>query len=162
MEKCFETDRRIRLGIWGLGRGSAFVKAAHAVNIDIVAGCDYSQTLRDRFREFSPEAFITDNEDEFLSFKDMDAVLIATYFDRHTEHAIRALEAGFHVMSEVTSFFTPAGSTSTTSPISTGSRSGAPARAWNRSGGPHRENTPSPADWSGRASIRSRSGRFPS
>ena len=45
MQKCFDTDKRIRLGIWGLGRGTNFIKAANAVNIDIVAGCDYSQSL---------------------------------------------------------------------------------------------------------------------
>lgn len=108
MRKCFDTDRRIRLGIWGLGRGSSFIKAAAAVNIDIVAGCDFSETLRDKFRRNCPDAFVTADEQEFLKFRDMDAVLIATYFDRHAEHTVRALEAGFHVMCEVTSFFTPA------------------------------------------------------
>ena len=108
MQKCFNTDKRIRLGIWGLGRGTSFIKAAKAVNIDIVAGCDYSQSLRDRFREQCPDAFITADENEFLSFRDMDAVLIATYFEKHAEHTVKALEAGYHVMCEVTSFFTPA------------------------------------------------------
>ena len=108
MQKCFDTDKRIRLGIWGLGRGASFIKAANAVNIDIVAGCDYSQSLRDRFREQCPDAFITADENEFLSFRDMDAVLIATYFEKHAEHTVKALEAGYHVMCEVTSFFTPA------------------------------------------------------
>ena len=108
MQKCFNTDKRIHLGIWGLGRGASFIKAANAVNIDIVAGCDYNQTLRERFQEQCPDAFITADENEFLSFRDMDAVLIATYFEDHAEHAIKALEAGFHVMCEVTSFFTPA------------------------------------------------------
>ena len=108
MQKCFNTDKRIRLGIWGLGRGTNFIKAANAVNIDIVAGCDYSQSLRDRFREQCPDAFITADENEFLSFRGMDAVLIATYFEKHAEHTVKALEAGYHVMCEVTSFFTPA------------------------------------------------------
>ena len=108
MRKCFDTDKRIRLGIWGLGRGASFIKAANAVNIDIVAGCDYSQSLRDRFREQCPDAFITADEKEFLSRRDMDAVLIATYFEKHAEHTVKALEAGYHVMCEVTSFFTPA------------------------------------------------------
>ena len=108
MQKCFDTDKRIRLGIWGLGRGTSFIKAAKAVNIDIVAGCDYSQSLRDSFREQCPDAFITADEKEFLSCRDMDAVLIATYFEKHAEHTVKALEAGYHVMCEVTSFFTPA------------------------------------------------------
>ena len=108
MQKCFDTEKRIRLGIWGLGRGSNFIKAANAVNIDIVAGCDYNADLQEKFRQACPDAFITADQNEFLAFKNMDAVLIATYFENHAEHTILALEAGFHVMCEVTSFFTPA------------------------------------------------------
>ena len=101
MQKCFNTDKRIRLGIWGLGRGTSFIKAAKAVNIDIVAGCDYSQSLRDSFREQCPDAFITTDENEFLSFRDMDAVLIATYFEKHAEHTVKALEAGYPVIAHM-------------------------------------------------------------
>ncbi|MBQ9337938.1 MAG: Gfo/Idh/MocA family oxidoreductase [Lentisphaeria bacterium] len=108
MQKCFDTDRRIRLGIWGLGRGASFIKAAGAVNIDITAGCDLNPALREKFRQECPGAFITDDENEFLKCRNMDAVLVATYFTGHADHTIRALEAGFHVMCEVTSFFTPA------------------------------------------------------
>ena len=108
MENIFGTNKRIRLGIWGLGRGSSFVKAAKELNIDVVAGCDFNPLMRDRFTKACPDAFVTSDDKEFLAFKDMDAVLIATFFTGHAEHTIRALEAGFHVMCEVTSFFTPA------------------------------------------------------
>lgn len=108
MEPVFKTDKRIRLGIWGLGRGSSFVNAAKALNIDVVAGCDINKTLCDKFRRACPDAFVTSDENEFLSSKGLDAVLIATFFPSHAEHTIRALEAGLHVMCEVTSFFTPA------------------------------------------------------
>ena len=108
MQKCFDSEKRIRLGIWGLGRGAHFVKAANAVNIDIVAGCDINKAMRERFSKACPDAFVTDDQNAFLAFKDMDAVLIATYFEKHAEHTVLALEAGFHVMCEVTSFFTPA------------------------------------------------------
>ncbi|MBQ7404070.1 MAG: Gfo/Idh/MocA family oxidoreductase [Lentisphaeria bacterium] len=110
MEKMniFNTEKRIRLGIWGLGRGSAFIKAARELNIDVVAGCDFNDEIRERFRKECPEAKITSDEKEFLSNPDMDAVLVATFFTAHADHAIKALEAGYHVMSEVTAFFTPA------------------------------------------------------
>lgn len=107
MGKFFDTDRKIRLGIWGLGRGGTFMNAANALNYEIVAGCDYNPIIRDRFKEKCPDAFITDDEEEFLNTP-MDAVLIATFFISHAEHTIRALEKGLHVMCEVTSFFTPA------------------------------------------------------
>jgi len=107
MEKIFNTDRRIRLGIWGLGRGLNFIQAAEMLNIDIVAGCDVNPEMRSNFATLCPDAFLTADETEFLS-RDMDAVLVATFFPAHAEHAIRALNAGKHVLSEVTSFFTPA------------------------------------------------------
>ena len=102
---CFNTDKRIKLGIWGLGRGAHVIKVASDLNIDVVAGCDFSETFRKTFKENCPDAFVTTDEDEFLA-QDMDAVLIATWFPAHAKHAIKALNAGKHVMCEVTSFFT--------------------------------------------------------
>jgi len=107
METIFSTDRKIRMGIWGLGRGRAFLEQCRLLNIEIVAGCDYSESLRNDFQKLCPEAFITKNEAEFLAC-DMDAVLVATYFFAHAEDSIKALKAGKHVLSEVSAFFTPA------------------------------------------------------
>ena len=106
-KKIFDTDKRIKLGIWGLGRGRNFVKACSALNIDVVAGCDFNDHIREGFAEVCPDAKLTANEDEFLAM-DLDAVLVATFFGAHSEHAIKALDAGKHVMCEVTSFMTPA------------------------------------------------------
>ena len=103
----FNTDKRITLGIWGLGRGASFIASARALGIDVVAGCDYNEHMRKNFAETCPDAFVTDNEDEFLA-RDFDAVLVATWFPAHAEHSIKALKAGKHVMCEVSSFFTPA------------------------------------------------------
>ena len=107
MKKVFDTDKRIRLGIWGLGRGANFVRSAAFLNIDCVAGCDIHPEIRARFRKMVPEAFCTADENEFLSC-DMDAVLVATFLPDHAAHAVRVLESGRHVMSEVTAFQTPA------------------------------------------------------
>lgn len=103
----FNTDKRIKLGIWGLGRGASFIASAKALGIDVVAGCDYNEHMRRRFAETCPGAFVTADEDEFLA-QDFDAVLVATWFPAHAEHSIKALKAGKHVMCEVSSFFTPA------------------------------------------------------
>ncbi len=104
---CFNTDKRIKLGIWGLGRGSSFIESAKALNIDVVAGCDYNAHMRDRFKKTCPDALVTADEDEFLA-ADFDAVLVATWFPAHAKDCIKAMNAGKHVMCEVTSFFTPA------------------------------------------------------
>ena len=107
MGKIFNTDKRIKLGIWGLGRGANFVKSAAYLNIDVVAGCDIHPELRKRFQQIVPNACCTADETEFLSC-DMDAVLVATYLPDHAKHAVRVLESGRHVMCEVTAFQTPA------------------------------------------------------
>ena len=101
----FGTERRIRLGVWGLGRGLAVARAGRAVNIDVVAGCDTDERLRSAFAAEMPEAVCTADPDEFLS-SGIDGVLIATYCPEHAEHAMAALRRGLHVLSEVTSFFT--------------------------------------------------------
>ena len=106
-DRILETDRRIRLGIWGLGRGMSFYTICHALSFDVVAGCDFNAHMRDRFRKANPDAFVTDDAREFLS-RDFDAVLLATWCPSHAGDAIACLAAGKHVLSEVTSFHTMA------------------------------------------------------
>ncbi|HPN84126.1 MAG TPA: Gfo/Idh/MocA family oxidoreductase [Victivallales bacterium] len=106
-QKVFKTDKRIKLGIWGLGRGMAFYKTCKFLNIDVVAGCDYNEDLRTSFLNANPGAFATADADEFLK-QDFDAVLLATFCPAHADDAIKCLRAGKHVLSEVTAFFTMA------------------------------------------------------
>ena len=103
----FKTKKRIKHGIWGLGRGMSFCETCDALNFDVMAGCDYNPVLRDRFLKANPGAFATDNDEDFLAY-DLDAVLLATYCPIHADDAIRCLQAGKHVLSEVTSFHTMA------------------------------------------------------
>lgn len=105
--KAFDTDKRIRLGIWGLGRGLGFYRTCAALNIDVVAGCDYNEHMRKNFLEHIPGGFATADADEFLA-QDFDAVLLATFCPAHADDAIRCLRAGKHVLSEVTAFHTMA------------------------------------------------------
>lgn len=105
--RIFKTDKRLKLGIWGLGRGLSFFRTCEALSIDVVAGCDFNRHMRDRFAELQPEAYVTDDAEKFLA-QDFDAVLLATYCPAHADDAIRCLNAGKHVLSEVTSFHTMA------------------------------------------------------
>ena len=107
MSKIFETDKKIRLGIWGLGRGMSFYDSCRALNFDVVAGCDYNEHMRANFLKQNPGAYVTANAAEFLAM-DFDAVLLATYCVAHADDAIACLRAGKHVLSEVTSFHTMA------------------------------------------------------
>ncbi|MCC7146274.1 MAG: Gfo/Idh/MocA family oxidoreductase [Phycisphaeraceae bacterium] len=104
---AFNTDKRIRLGIWGLGRGMNFYKTCAALGLDVVAGCDFNQHMRERFSKDCPGAFVTEDAAKFLA-QDFDAVLLATFCPNHADDAIACLKAGKHVLSEVTSFHTMA------------------------------------------------------
>ena len=106
-KSVFGTNKRIRLGIWGLGRGMSFYKTCAAMNFDVVAGCDFNEHMRTNFLNANPGAFATDDAEKFLAY-DIDAVLLATFCPSHADDAIRCLNAGKHVLSEVTSFHTMA------------------------------------------------------
>lgn len=105
--RLFDTDRRIRLGIWGLGRGMSFYRTCAALNIDVVAGCDFNEHMRQSFAQQNPGAYVSADADEFLA-QDFDAVLLATFCPAHADDAIKCLRAGKHVLSEVTAFHTMA------------------------------------------------------
>ncbi|MHC4885299.1 MAG: Gfo/Idh/MocA family protein [Planctomycetota bacterium] len=105
--RVFNTKKRIKLGIWGLGRGMTFFKTCEMLNIDVVAGCDYNEHMREGFLKHCPDAFATADADEFLK-QDMDAVVVATFCPNHALDTIKCLQAGKHVLAEVTSFFTMA------------------------------------------------------
>ncbi|MBI3986625.1 MAG: hypothetical protein HY343_06885 [Lentisphaerae bacterium] len=107
MKRIFKTDKKIRLGVWGLGRGSSFFRSCELLNYEIVAGCDFNAHMRDSFHGFYPKAFVTAEADKFLA-QDFDAVLLATFCPAHADDAIACLKAGKHVVSEVTSFHTMA------------------------------------------------------
>ena len=95
--------KTIRLGIFGLGRGSTFMKDVLANDGEVVALCDRDIAKMEAAASNLPEkpAFYTDF-DEFIKH-DMDAVFLANCFHEHAPFAIRCLEAGFHVLSECTS-----------------------------------------------------------
>ena len=95
-------DRPIRVGVVGVGRGKSFAESASdAVGMELVALCDtWEERLRQLAGDLSVAAYT--DYDEFLTH-DMDAVVLANYFNEHAPFAIKALHAGRHVMSETAS-----------------------------------------------------------
>jgi predicted dehydrogenase len=92
--------KRLRIGIAGR-RGAAFYAGVRALETaELTALCDLNATwLQQETREHEvPHAFVR--------FEDMldhvDAVVVATPMQVHAQQAILALQAGKHVMSEVT------------------------------------------------------------
>lgn len=98
-----ENERVVRVGVLGIGRGNSMIKYCKtAPNARLVAICDkWEEGLRKRERELNdPSVAFYTSFDEFLHH-DMDVVILANYAHQHAPFAIRAMKAGFHVISEV-------------------------------------------------------------
>lgn len=93
----------VKVGIFGLGRGWAYGPSFLACNSAIVAVCDKDPKRVENVCKIVGEGVVGyDDFDKFIEH-DMDAVLLANYYNEHTEYAIRCLEKGIHVLSECTS-----------------------------------------------------------
>ena len=101
--------KKIRLGVFGAGRGAGLAGLAGKAGFEIVAVCDVSEMMcRHAQKVFGPDGagiVYYSDYDKFLEH-DFDAVLIANYATQHAPAAIKALKAGKHVMSECMAFFT--------------------------------------------------------
>lgn len=83
----------------GVGRGESFASGAtDLVGMKLVALCDtWEEKLQETGKKYGVATYT--DYDKFLEH-DMDAVVLANYFNEHTPFAIKALAAGKHVMSE--------------------------------------------------------------
>lgn len=94
-------DRLIKVGVLGARRGMAFAESAKHNGMELVAVCDIWETrLREMTKKYDVSGYT--DYDSFLEHE-MDAVVIATPFHLHARFAIKALEAGKHVISETSS-----------------------------------------------------------
>ncbi len=99
---------KLRVGILGLRRGFSHLRNFMRVEEAEVIGCaDRIQQWRDKALErIAPEKITMVSEFEELLEMQPDAVAIASNGRQQAGHAIQALEAGCHVMSEVPGAFT--------------------------------------------------------
>ncbi len=102
VKKSKRKAKPIRVGVVGVGRGQSFASGAtDVVGMELVAVCDiWKERLKDVGKRFNVATYTS--YDKFLEH-DMDAVILANYFHEHAPFAIKALEAGKHVMSETSS-----------------------------------------------------------
>ena len=94
----------LKVGLVGVSRGSGTVAPFSLYpETQICALCDLNETrLTDVAREFNvQDSHCFSDYDNFLS-ADMDIVVVGTPIQLHAEQTIKALQAGKHVMSEVT------------------------------------------------------------
>lgn len=91
-------EKKIRVGVIGVGRGMSFASMAPQVGMELVALCDtWEERLVQAGKQLGVATYT--GYDEFLGH-DMDAVVLANYFHEHAPFAVKALNAGKHVMSE--------------------------------------------------------------
>ena len=113
MKSTSAKQRKIKVGIWGLGRAgfSMHVNELKALpnEFEIVAGCDIAQERLDNFAKSLPNAKLYLDGDAFLADPNVELVAVAVRSQQHVDYAIRALEAGKYVFAEKPFALTSAG-----------------------------------------------------
>lgn len=95
--------KTIKLGIFGLGRGSHYIENIMMHNGEVVAVCENNEEkMKNAVSNLQEKPALYTDFDAFLEH-DMDAVFLANCFHEHTSYAIRCLEKGLHVLTECTS-----------------------------------------------------------
>jgi predicted dehydrogenase len=92
-------DRKLRLGVLGLGEGRSIISAAlTSERWELGLLCDVNEQLcRDRAAEFKFDRFTT-RFDDMLADASIDVVGIYTPDPLHADHVVRSLRAGKHVI----------------------------------------------------------------
>jgi predicted dehydrogenase len=95
--------RRLRIGVLGCGQiaqAAHFESCTKARNADLFAICDIADDLRERMASTHKPDKSFSSYDAMLADPDLEAVIVATADAFHVPAAIRALEAGKHVLCE--------------------------------------------------------------
>lgn len=100
--------KKIRIGVFGVKRGSAFFDSILQCDGDLVAICDGDPVaLAEAKKKVGDNVVAYDKFEDFFNHP-MDAVFLANYFNEHAQYAVRYLEKGIHVLSECTAAATMA------------------------------------------------------
>lgn len=104
--------KKIKVGVFGGHRGYVMIKRLlDSPDAELVAVCDKYLPILDKVKKTAEELNVNvalyESFDDFIRH-DMDAVVLANYATEHAPYAIRCLEAGMHVLSEVLPAETPA------------------------------------------------------
>ena len=97
---------KVRIGVLGGYRGKTMINwcITNRELADVVAICDMNPDVRENVRSMlaksNYECTLYEKFDDFLNH-DMDAVVLANFANEHAPFAIRCLERGLHVFSEV-------------------------------------------------------------
>lgn len=91
---------KIRIGIFGVGRGMGIAKNFMLLDAEIVAVCENHKERREEAMKKLPQDVVAyENFDEFINHP-MDAVILANNFYQHAPYAIKCFKRNLHVFSE--------------------------------------------------------------
>ncbi|MBO5755759.1 MAG: Gfo/Idh/MocA family oxidoreductase [Clostridia bacterium] len=92
--------KKIKIGIFGTGRGVGVAVNLMQNGAEIVAICENRpERLEKAYEKLGKDIAVYEDFDKFIEH-DMDAVVIANFFHEHAPYAIKCLEKGIHVYSE--------------------------------------------------------------
>ena len=95
--------KKIKIGVFGVRRGESMINFCEtAREVELVAICDKWESRLEKVRKQHANKTITfySDFDEFIEHE-MDAVILANHANEHAPYAVKALQKGKHVLSEV-------------------------------------------------------------
>ena len=99
---------KIKIGVFGVGRGMDIVKNFLLQDCELVAICDSHDERREAVaKTLDKSVAVYSDFDKFIEH-DMDAVIVANYFHEHAPYTIKCFEKGIHVFCECISNVTMA------------------------------------------------------
>lgn len=104
--------KKVRIGVFGGGRGMTMIQQLlNHPDAELVAVCDKYEPLLQKVKstadEYHVDVALYSEFEKFIEHE-MDAVVLANYAHQHAIYAVKCLNAGKHVMSEVLPAETPA------------------------------------------------------
>lgn len=101
---------KLKIGVYGCSRGQDFIKIMKLLpdKVEIAAICEKREKALSDTKSLCPESTKAYTDfDEFIK-SGLDGVILCNYFHEHTPYAIKAMEQGVAVLSEVTAASTMA------------------------------------------------------
>jgi len=100
-------EKKIKVGVFGAARGETMVSIlSRHPDAELTAICDRAKPMLERCKntaeKFGAKITTYENFEQFFQH-DMDAVVLANYATEHAEYAIKFLDSGRHVVSELLS-----------------------------------------------------------
>lgn len=92
--------KKLKIGVFGAGRGVDLARNFIALDCEVVALCDFNKKrLLKGVKDLGVDVKTYESFDEFINH-DMDAVIIANYFHEHAPYTIKCFEKNIHVFCE--------------------------------------------------------------